>query len=163
MDLLGNPNRRRILRLLSQKPCYVTEISETLKISPKAVIEHLEALEASGIIECFYGEQKRKYYYVSKDLHMEIFLSPFNFEISCPNEEDVDLKTLRERVNNALERVLEDMEDISERIKAIRSLMRELSTIQRALHSEFVKLVERSILERSNQTLLELEEDESWR
>ncbi|RLM32686.1 ArsR family transcriptional regulator, partial [Haloferax sp. Atlit-109R] len=41
LDLLGNENRRRILRLLATKPCYVTEISEYLDVSPKAVIDHL--------------------------------------------------------------------------------------------------------------------------
>ncbi|WP_459839722.1 ArsR/SmtB family transcription factor, partial [Halolamina litorea] len=41
LNLLGNENRRRILRLLSHKSCYVTEISEYLGVSPKAVIDHL--------------------------------------------------------------------------------------------------------------------------
>lgn len=48
LDLLGNENRRRILRLLSHKPCYVTEISEYLGVSPKAVIDHLRKLEDAG-------------------------------------------------------------------------------------------------------------------
>ncbi|MGP8114832.1 MAG: ArsR/SmtB family transcription factor, partial [Methanoregula sp.] len=32
LDILGNRNRRRIIGLLRQKPCFVTEISETLMI-----------------------------------------------------------------------------------------------------------------------------------
>jgi len=167
MDILGNPNRRRILRLLAEKPCYVTEISERLKLSPKAVLEHLEVLQSSGLVECFYGEQKRKYYYVSRDVHLEIFLSPFNFEISCPEAESLDIRALREKLSSALNRIFEAEGDLSDRIKTLHSLVRELSSIQRALHSELVRLVERSILERSAQRLLEDEEedifDEIWR
>ena len=51
LDLLGNENRRRILRLLARKPCYVTEISEYLGVSPKAVIDHLRKLEEAGLVE----------------------------------------------------------------------------------------------------------------
>lgn len=45
LDILGNRNRRRIIQLLRQKPCFVTEISDRLMISPKAVIEHLQMME----------------------------------------------------------------------------------------------------------------------
>ncbi|HNY88503.1 MAG TPA: ArsR family transcriptional regulator, partial [Methanoregulaceae archaeon] len=30
LDILGNRNRRRIIELLRQKPCFVTEISDRL-------------------------------------------------------------------------------------------------------------------------------------
>jgi len=45
LDILGNRNRRRIIELLRQKPCFVTEISDRLVLSPKAVIEHLQLME----------------------------------------------------------------------------------------------------------------------
>ncbi|MBR9689557.1 MAG: ArsR family transcriptional regulator, partial [Candidatus Altiarchaeota archaeon] len=38
LDCLGNPTRRRILFLLADRPRFVTELSETLKIGRKAVI-----------------------------------------------------------------------------------------------------------------------------
>ena len=50
LDILGNRNRRRIIGLLRQKPCFVTEISETLMISPKAVIDHLQLMEREEIL-----------------------------------------------------------------------------------------------------------------
>ena len=34
LDILGNKNRRRIIMLLRERPCFVTEISDLLMISP---------------------------------------------------------------------------------------------------------------------------------
>jgi len=161
MDILGNQNRRRILRLLARKPCYVTEISETLKISPKAVLEHLEALESSGLVKCFYGEQKRKYYYVSGNFHLEIFISPFGFEVNFPETDEADLESLILKLSKITESSSESFNSIQDRIRFIRSLLRDLSSIQKKLHSEFVKLVERAIIEENEKALLD--DEKSWR
>jgi ArsR family transcriptional regulator len=79
LDLLGNENRRRILRLLSQKPCYVTEISEYLGVSPKAVIDHLRKLEEAGLVESRTDDQRRKYFHISRNLRLEVSVSPYGF------------------------------------------------------------------------------------
>jgi len=60
LDLLGNENRRRILRLLATKPCYVTEISEYLDVSPKAVIDHLRKLDEAGLVESTTDDHRRR-------------------------------------------------------------------------------------------------------
>ncbi|MFB6152213.1 MAG: ArsR/SmtB family transcription factor [Haloarculaceae archaeon] len=79
LDLLGNDNRRRILRLLAHKPCYVTEISEYLGVSPKAVIDHLERLEAAGLVESRVDDQRRKYFHIARNLRLEVNVSPYEF------------------------------------------------------------------------------------
>jgi ArsR family transcriptional regulator len=79
LDLLGNGNRRRILRLLARKPCYVTEISEHLGVSPKAVIDHLGKLEEAGLIESRVDEKRRKYFHISENLRLEVTLAPYDF------------------------------------------------------------------------------------
>ena len=79
LDLLGNENRRRILRLLSSKPCYVTEISEHLGVSPKAVIDHLRRLEATGLIESRTDDQRRKYFHIAKNVRLEVTVAPYGF------------------------------------------------------------------------------------
>jgi len=79
LDILGNRNRRRILRLLSRKPCYVTEISEHLGVSPKAVIDHLRKLEEAGLIESRTDEKRRKYFHISENLRLEVTLAPYDF------------------------------------------------------------------------------------
>jgi ArsR family transcriptional regulator len=79
LDLLGNENRRRILRLLATKPCYVTEISEYLDVSPKAVIDHLRKLEEAGLIESTTDDQRRKYFRIARSLRLEVSVSPYGF------------------------------------------------------------------------------------
>lgn len=79
LDLLGNENRRRILRLLSRKPCYVTEISEYLGVSPKAVIEHLRKLEEAGLVESHVDDGRRKYFSIARNLRLEVNVSPYEF------------------------------------------------------------------------------------
>ncbi|MFB6300633.1 MAG: metalloregulator ArsR/SmtB family transcription factor [Halobacteriales archaeon] len=79
LDLLGNENRRRILRLLSRKPCYVTEISEHLDVSPKAVIDHLRRLESAGLIESRTDDQRRKYFHIAQHLRLEVTVAPYGF------------------------------------------------------------------------------------
>ena len=79
LDLLGNENRRRILRLLSRKPCYVTEISEYLGVSPKAVIGHLRKLEEAGLVESHVDDGRRKYFSIARNLRLEVNVSPYEF------------------------------------------------------------------------------------
>ena len=74
LDILGNRNRRRIIGLLRQKPCFVTEISETLMISPKAVIDHLQLMEREEILSCQVDDRRRKYYYLANDILVDVSL-----------------------------------------------------------------------------------------
>jgi ArsR family transcriptional regulator len=72
LDILGNRNRRRIISLLRQKPCFVTELSERLTLSPKALIEHLALMEQMEILGSYLDERRRKYYYLTRDLSVEV-------------------------------------------------------------------------------------------
>ncbi|HZK30618.1 MAG TPA: ArsR family transcriptional regulator [Methanoregula sp.] len=74
LDILGNRNRRRIIELLRQKPCFVTEISENLMLSPKAVIDHLKMMEREAILSCQMDDRRRKYYYLENDILIDINL-----------------------------------------------------------------------------------------
>jgi ArsR family transcriptional regulator len=74
LDILGNRNRRRIIELLRQKPCFVTEISDRLMLSPKAVIEHLQLMEREEILGFRMDERRRKYYFLSHDISVMVDL-----------------------------------------------------------------------------------------
>ncbi|MDD1724833.1 MAG: ArsR family transcriptional regulator [Methanospirillum sp.] len=78
LDILGNRNRRRIIELLREKPCFVTEISERLMISPKAVIDHLQMLEDARILSFRNDDRRRKYYYLKHDISIQINLDTQN-------------------------------------------------------------------------------------
>ena len=78
LDILGNKNRRRILDLLHNKPCFVTEISDKLSLNPKAVIEHLSMLQKEEVISSYLDEKRRKYYYLIEDMHLSLKLDPMD-------------------------------------------------------------------------------------
>ena len=97
LDILGNENRRRILRLLARKPCYVTEISEYLGVSPKAVIDHLRKLEDAGLIQSRTDDQRRKYFSISRNLRLEVNVSPYEFGMKSayPASANLDVSACR--------------------------------------------------------------------
>lgn len=82
LDILGNENRRKILQLLSDRPCYVSEISGRLGVGPKAIINHLGLLEDTGLIECRVDEQRRKYFNIADNMRLEVAVSPHSFAVS---------------------------------------------------------------------------------
>ena len=48
---LGDPSRRAILERLSRGPISVSQLAEPLSISLAAVVQHLQVLEESGLVE----------------------------------------------------------------------------------------------------------------
>ena len=79
LDILGNENRRKILQLLSNRPCYVSEISGRLGVGPKAIINHLGMLEETGLIECRVDDQRRKYFNIADNMRIEVAVSPHSY------------------------------------------------------------------------------------
>ncbi|PKG31690.1 ArsR family transcriptional regulator, partial [Methanoregula sp.] len=98
LDILGNRNRRRIIELLRQKPCFVTEISDTLMLSPKAVIDHLQMMEREAILSCQIDERRRKYYYLAHDILIDISLKEMRVVSPRAAEEDEKNERLRQSV-----------------------------------------------------------------
>jgi DNA-binding transcriptional ArsR family regulator len=47
---LADPSRRRMLERLSRGPASVTELAEPLAMTMPAVMQHLQVLEASGLV-----------------------------------------------------------------------------------------------------------------
>jgi len=68
-------NRRRIISMLQQKPCFVTELSERLMLSPKALIEHLQMMEEQELLKSYLDERRRKYYYLTGDIAISVSCS----------------------------------------------------------------------------------------
>lgn len=146
LDLLGNENRRRILRLLSHKPCYVTEISEYLGVSPKAVIDHLRKLEEAGLIESVTDDQRRKYFHITRSLRLEVNVSPYDFgaksaypastslDVSdrCPHV-TVDVSVGSERAN---------LSELATEFRGLQELDRELSLAQRWTHGRLTDVLD---------------------
>jgi len=99
LDILGNRNRRRIIELLRQKPCFVTEISDTLVLSPKAVIDHLQMMEREEILSCQVDDRRRKYYYLANDILIDISRKQVH---ELPATLDDEVNAGQEQLNNSV-------------------------------------------------------------
>ena len=149
LDVLGNENRRRILELLSHKPCYVTEISDFIGVSPKAVIDHLEVLDEGGLIENRVDDRRRKYFYISRNLRMEVQISPYHFDVKSaypnhgfsPDYQHLDIDGCSH----------EDPEE-----RETRELKHELEKLEK-IENE-LSLAQRQVQSRINEVLGEIEE-----
>ncbi len=79
LDLLGNRTRRRILHLLSERPRFISELSNALEIRRKAVIEHLNQLEDTGLVRSMSKRiekgRPRKYYEINREFFIKIVLT----------------------------------------------------------------------------------------
>jgi len=123
LDILGNRNRRRIIELLRQKPCFVTEISETLMLSPKAVIDHLQMMEREAILSCQMDDRRRKYYYLENDILIDINLKQVRVLTEVIDDDDTrndQLKnsvTLLGRMIKAHDMILSNLEQVNHDIE----------------------------------------------
>lgn len=150
LEILGNESRRRILELLSKKPCYVSEISYYLGMAPKVVIEHLEKLEKSGLVASF-EEGRRRYYYIPRSLRLEVVISPHKFDAKIRDDENYDIPSLMREIRNEFN-MIERLRagSISEIYKALRlaeDLQNRFSSIQSVLAARINQFVERMLNE----------------
>ncbi|WP_435346200.1 metalloregulator ArsR/SmtB family transcription factor [Haloarchaeobius sp. HRN-SO-5] len=146
LDLLGNENRRRILRLLARKPCYVTEISEYLGVSPKAVIEHLRKLEDAGLIESHTDDQRRKYFHIARNLRLEVNVSPYGFatKSAYPASKSLDMTACR-HLKLDVQYSEDDTEpgDLVADLSRLEELENELSMAQRWVQGRMTDVLDR--------------------
>lgn len=61
LDVLGSPARLRIVRELSRRPMYVSELTENVGMNGRTASHHLSVLEDAGIVDYHY-RGNRKYY-----------------------------------------------------------------------------------------------------
>jgi ArsR family transcriptional regulator len=144
LDLLGNANRRRILRLLAHKPCYVTEISEYIGVSPKAVIDHLEKLESAGLIKSRTDDQRRKYFSIARNLRLEVRVSPYEFgtKSAYPARRGFDISSCR-HLTIDFGGGGDDLQDLVSDLQRLEQLENELSLAQRWVQGQVTDVRER--------------------
>ena len=150
LNLLGNENRRRILRLLSHKSCYVTEISEYLSVSPKAVIDHLRKLEEAGLVESHTDDQRRKYFHIARSVRLEVSLSPHSFgtKSAYPASRSLDMSGRCPHLDIELEadeeaEGTEELETLAREYDRLESLENELSLAQRWVDGRLNEVLDR--------------------
>lgn len=90
LDVMGCKTRRDIINLLREEPRFVSEISRELDIGQKAIIEHLRAMEEAGILSSFFRKiergRPRKYYDISRDIHVSITINRNTFRVDVMDD-----------------------------------------------------------------------------
>lgn len=133
LDILGNENRRKILHLLASRPCYMSEIAERLDVGAKAVLGHLELLERTGLIEASVDEQRRKYFNIADNLRLEVFVSPFSFEVSTTTIAIQTAPKAQEDDRHALADLRTHYREIQGFLEHRQQIMQEYQNVQREI------------------------------
>ncbi|KAF5059257.1 ArsR/SmtB family transcription factor [Methanobacterium aggregans] len=102
LDVMGCKTRRDILDLLRDEPRFVSEISRELEVGQKAIIEHLRAMEDLGLLSSSFRKiergRPRKYYDISKDIEIQIFIGPGTIKMNIIGDEFSELQRIQNKI-----------------------------------------------------------------
>ena len=80
LQVLENPVRRRIIKRLSQEPCYALQLSKELGLGQALVAKHLSLMERAGLVastrESSPNGPSRRRYTVAKNISINVDLAP---------------------------------------------------------------------------------------
>ncbi len=150
LDILGNENRRKIIQLLANRPCYVSEISGRLGVGPKAIISHLSLLEQAGLIECSVDEQRRKYFNIANNMRLEVSVSPYAYtmalqDINFDREKKGEKLAVEKKEPAAINESSRFFLKLSNRIQELKVRQEELAQMQKQLQVEYTELMDRCL------------------
>jgi ArsR family transcriptional regulator len=128
----------------------VTEISEYLGVSPKAVIDHLQKLEDAGLVESRIDDRQRKYFSIARNIQLEVTVSPYEFgtKSAYPASSRLDITSCR-RLNVQVDRTSRSGEsdgtlgELAGDLHELEQLDRELSLVKRWVQGQMAELRER--------------------
>ncbi|MHB8103045.1 MAG: ArsR/SmtB family transcription factor [Methanosarcina sp.] len=150
LDILGNENRRKIIQLLANRPCYVSEISGRLGVGPKAIISHLNLLEQAGLIEYSVDEQRRKYFNIANNMRLEVLVSPYSYtvalhDIALDREKKGEPPAAEEKEASAREESSFFFLKLNSRLQELKTRQEELAQMQQRLQVEYTELMDRCL------------------
>ena len=147
LDVMGCKTRRNILDLIKDEPRFVSQISRELEIGQKAIIEHLRAMENTGLLNSSFRKiergRPRKYYDISHDIEFQIFISQGTMRLKVPGHEFQELQKIEEKarmgeeVSDELENLIKDYEKA---MGLAKNLLKQLNERKRALKKRSMNL-----------------------
>jgi predicted transcriptional regulator len=131
ISIIANPERRKIIRLLADKPRYFLELARELKISQQSLHIHLDKLASIGVIKSYtvkspYGPY-RKYYALNNDfcIELNVLNGLYNINIWSSIKELNGFDDLK-----YLERLIDNIEKENDLLKSLRltnNILREIN------------------------------------
>ena len=143
LDILGNANRRNILKLLSLRPFYVTEISERLHVAPKAIISHLNMLERAGVIAFFVDERRRKYFHIAENFRLEVMVTPFTYGAEAIDVDTTEPESVEHTSVDQITIRTRSLTDLAETLVQLRRASQELSHTQKRVQDLMTQVMDK--------------------
>jgi ArsR family transcriptional regulator len=117
-------------------------------VSPKAVIDHLRKLEEAGLVESRTDDQRRKYFSISRNLRLEVSVSPYQFgtKSAYPAGRNLDVASCRflsievERDSGPGSGDAECLAGLAEALSDFEELESELSLAQRWVQGRITEI-----------------------
>lgn len=148
LQVIENPVRRRIIKRLSQEPCYALQLSKELGLGQPLVAKHLSIIESAGlvtsILESSPNGPERKRYLLAKSISITMDLAPnlFMERAVAFNALPAKEKSSREiGLFNKRVRVALDNPDDRERLALISEIVDDVDKRMRVVEEERVALL----------------------
>ena len=148
LQVIENPVRRRIIKRLSQEPCYALQLSKELGLGQPLVAKHLSIIESAGlvtsILESSPNGPERKRYLLAKSISITMDLAPNLFmeravafgAVPAKEKSSREISLLNKRVRVAL-----DNPDDRERLALISEIVDDVDKRMRVVEEERVALL----------------------
>jgi predicted transcriptional regulator len=132
LQVIENPVRRKIMKRLSQEPCYALQVSKELGIGQPLVAKHLTIMEDAGLVssrtEKSPNGPKRKRYALTKRISITMDLAPnlfleraVSFDSATEKQRPKQRVRLAKRVQDALGRT-----DEKEKLSLLSAILEEV-------------------------------------
>jgi predicted transcriptional regulator len=148
LQVVENPVRRRIIKRLSQEPCYALQLSKELGLGQPLVAKHLGIMEKAGLVRSVAeaspsGPPRKKYSLargvsVTMDLGPNIFIERgTSFEPKRKGKSPQETAQLRKRLDHAKE-----AEDDRRRLSQLSEVLNDVDGRMGELEAERAELLE---------------------
>ncbi|MDA4132318.1 MAG: ArsR family transcriptional regulator [Thaumarchaeota archaeon] len=149
LQVIENPVRRRIIKRLSQEPCYALQLSKELGLGQPLVAKHLSVMEKAGMVtsavETSPNGPERRRYSLAKSISITMDLAPhlFNEKAISFDMPSTKRKTPREAQGAFGDRVREALAagDEMEKLSLISKLLGDVDTRIAQVEEERVGLL----------------------
>ncbi len=140
LQVMENPVRRRIIKLLSQEPCYALQLSKELGLGQPLVAKHLGVMEDAGLVtttaEKSPAGPQRKRYSLARSISVMMDVGPNLFIERAVAFEAPEAKKapegpgmLEERVQDAVE-ARDDKEKLSKLSEVLSDVDRRIGEVE---------------------------------
>ena len=132
LDILGNRTRREIIKLVSEEPKCLSELSRETGVEKMALARHLDSMRRANILtveeERIKRGRPRKYYEIADHIQLKVDISPeeFSLRLRTPSQD-------RERTSNVHTLRLESARSISDPLQRLAALSKIAEDIKREI------------------------------